>query len=261
MKNKLIISTLIAAATLFTSITTNAASLLDTIMERNELRVAIPIDYPPYGFVGRTMEPEGIDIEVAKLIAENMGVEIKLIPVTGPNRIPSLQTGKADLTISSLGKNAERAKVIDYSIAYAPFFDGVYGSSKEDVTNFDDLAGREVGVTRGSMEDDALTIKSPKAILKRFEDNNSTISGFLSGQISFMAIGTPVAGIIKERNPDIDLEMKVLLSNSPCYVGLPKGEKELVAKVNSILRAAKADGTIDALSKEWLGGPAGDLPE
>ena len=48
------------------------------------------------------------------------------MPVTSANRIPYLQTNKVDLVISSLGKNAERETVIDFSNAYAPFFNGVF---------------------------------------------------------------------------------------------------------------------------------------
>ncbi len=261
MKTRYVVSALVGAIATFSVLTASAASVLDTVMAQKNLKVAIPVDYPPYGYVGSSMEPEGLDIDVAKLIGEKMGVKVTLIPVTGPNRVPYLQTGKADMTISSLGKTAERARVIDYSIAYAPFFDGVFGSSKDKITRFDQLAGKKVGVTRGSMEDEELARQSPDAIAQRFEDNNSTVAAFLSGQTHFMAIGIPVAGAMHKKNPKLDLEMKVMLSNSPCYVGMPKGQPELVAKVNDILRQAKADGTIDKLSHKWLGAPAGDLPE
>lgn len=67
------------------------------------------------------MTPQGYDIDVAKLIADKLGVKVELVPVTSANRVPYLQTNKVDLVISSLGKNAEREKVIDFSTAYAPF--------------------------------------------------------------------------------------------------------------------------------------------
>lgn len=261
MKIRYVVSALFGVMATFSVLTANAASVLDTILAQKNLKVAIPVDYPPYGYVGSSMEPEGLDIDVAKLIAEKMGVKVTLIPVTGPNRIPYLQTGKADMTISSLGKTAERTKVIDYSIAYAPFFDGVFGSSKENISRFDQLAGKTVGVTRGSMEDEELARRSPKAIAQRFEDNNSTVSAFLSGQTQLMAIGIPVAGALHKKNPKVDLKMLVMIADSPCYVGMPKGQPELLAKVNDILRKAKADGTLDKLSRKWLGAPAGNLPE
>ncbi len=61
-------------------------------------------------------------------IAAKLGVKVELVPVTSANRIPYLQTKKADLVISTLGKNPEREKVIDFTAAYAPFFQAVFAA-------------------------------------------------------------------------------------------------------------------------------------
>ncbi|HEY0211852.1 transporter substrate-binding domain-containing protein [Acerihabitans sp.] len=261
MKRHAVITLLVGAMAACTMMTASAANVLDNIISQKTLRVAVPVDYPPYGYVGGDMVPQGLDIDVANLLGQKLGAKVVLVPVTGPNRVPYLQTGKADMTISSLGKTAERAKVIDYSIAYAPFFDAVFGGEKTPAASFGELTGKTVSVTRGSMQDEELTRLAPGAEIKRFEDNNSTISAFLSGQTQLVAIGTTVAGAMKQKHPQLDLHLKVILSNAPCYVGLPKDQPELVAKVNEILRAAKADGSLDKISQKWLGAPAGDLPE
>ena len=261
MKRSLVLPLLLGTLSAFTLMTAHAANLLDTIVSQKTLRVAVPVDYPPYGYVGGDMVPQGLDIDVANLIGQKLGAKVTLVPVTGPNRVPYLQTGKADMTISSLGKTAERAKVIDYSIAYAPFYDAVFGGAKTQASDFAGLAGKTVAVTRGSMQDEELTRLAPNAQMKRFEDNNSSISAYLSGQTQLVAIGTTVAAAMQQKHPGLDLQLKVILSNSPCYIGMPKGQPELVNKVNEILRAAKADGTLDKISRKWLGAPAGDLPE
>src|SRR4030095_1944154 len=95
----------------------------------------------------------GYDIDMANLIAKELGVKAEIIPVTSANRIPYLQTKKADLVISSLGKNAEREKVIDFSVAYAPFFSGVYGTKDLKIAKMEDLAGKTIGATRGAIEE------------------------------------------------------------------------------------------------------------
>jgi len=237
------------------------ADLLDDILARGTLRVAVPTDYPPFGFVGPDMKAQGMDIDMAKLLADKLGVTVELVPVTAPNRIPILQTGKSDLTISSLGKTAERAKVIDFSIAYVPFFDAIFGAKSTQATTYDDLSGKVIAVTRGSTQDRELQELAPQAIIKRFEDNNSTISAFLSGQTEMFASGTPVAAALVQRNPKLDLELKVVLANAPCYVGIRKDQPRLLARINDIIRQAKQDGTLDALSIRWMGAPTGELPE
>ena len=57
------------------------------------------------------------------------------------------------------------------------------------------------------------------------------------------------------------MELKVILANAPCYIGIQKGQPELLARVNQIIREAKSDGTIDDISQRWLGASAGELPE
>ena len=234
------------------------ADALADITARGVLRVAVPQDFPPFGSVGPDMTPLGYDIDMATLVATRLGVKVELVPVTSANRIPYLQTGKVDLVISSLGRNAEREKVIDFTSAYAPFFNGVFGPGTVAVAKPADLAGKVIGVTRGAVEDLELTkIAPPDATIKRYEDNNGTISAFLSGQVELVATGNVVAAAILERNPPKRPEIKFLIKNSPCSIGLGKNEPALLDKVNAIIATAKTDGSLAAIARKWLGQ---DLP-
>ncbi|WP_332304490.1 transporter substrate-binding domain-containing protein [Rhizobium sp. GR12] len=254
--------TLIAAAAMATAFGLSAPAKADALADitaRGTLRVAVPQDFPPFGSVAADMTPQGYDIDMAKLIADKLGVKVELVPVTSANRVPYLQTNKVDLVISSLGKNAEREKVIDFSDAYAPFFNGVFGPTDLAVSKAEDLTGKTVAVTRGSVEDLELTKVAPSdATIKRYEDNNGTISAFLSGQAEVVATGNVVAAAILARNPPKRPEMKFLIKNSPCYIGLNKSETALLEKVNATIASAKADGSLNAIAAKWLGQ---DLPK
>lgn len=240
----------------------HAQTALDDVMKAKTIKIAIPTDFPPYGFVGTDLQPQGLDVDTAKLIASKLGVKVELVPVTSANRIPYLQTRKADLVISTLGKNAERLAVIDFTAAYSPFFQAVFAPKSLTVTGFADLAGKTIGVTRGAIEDQELTKLAPAtADVKRFEDNNATVSAFVSGQTQLIATGASVAGNMMARNPQLGAGYKLLLKDSPNFIGVAKGEDALRLKVNEIIIAAKKSGEIDALAKKWLGRPAGTLPE
>ncbi len=255
MKLAKILLCFITGAMLIGSTTARADALAD-IQKKGVLRVAVPQDFPPFGSVSTDLHPQGLDIDVAKLIAKKMGVNIELVPVTSANRIPYLQTKKVDLVISSMGKNAEREKVIDFSAAYAPFFNGVFGPAELKVSGPTDLSGKTIGVTRGSIEDLELSKIAPTdATIKRYEDNNGTISAFLSNQVQLVATGNVVAAAIIAKNPPKKPETKFLIKDSPCVIGLNKDEKNLQDKVNAILAQVKSDGTLNALSLKWLGLP------
>ncbi|WP_280776690.1 transporter substrate-binding domain-containing protein [Rhizobium sp. SG_E_25_P2] len=245
---------MLATLTLTTAPQTAYADALADITTRGALRVAVPQDFPPFGSVGADMAPQGYDVDMAKLIADKLGVKVEIVPVTSANRIPYLQTNKVDLVISSLGKNAEREAVIDFSKAYAPFFNGVFAPADVAVAKAEDLSGKSIGVTRGAVEDLELTKIAPAdATIKRYEDNNGTISAFLSGQVDVVATGNVVAAAILARNPPKRPEMKFLIKNSPCYIGLNKNEPALLEKVNTIVATAKTDGSLEAIAQKWLG--------
>jgi polar amino acid transport system substrate-binding protein len=230
-----------------------AAEALDDIMKAKVIRIAVPQDFPPFGSVGTDMQPLGYDIDMAQLIGKELGVKVEIVPVTSANRIPYLQTKKVDLVISSLGKNPEREKVIDFSSAYAPFFQGVFGLKDIKVAKAEDLAGKTVGMTRGALEDLELTkVAPPTATLKRFEDNNANISAFLSGQVDLIATGNVVAATIAERSPGRAPVVKFVIKASPCFIGMNKNEPKLLAKVNEIIAKTKANGEINKISMKWL---------
>ncbi|KQY90672.1 MULTISPECIES: transporter substrate-binding domain-containing protein [Roseateles] len=252
---------LLTLATGLFALGAQAQTALDTITKSKTVKIAVPTDYPPYGFVGPDMKPQGLDVAMAELIAAKLGVKAELVPVTSANRIPYLQTKKADLVISTLGKNPDREKVINFSAAYAPFYQAVFAAKSLPIKSWADLAGKSVAVTRGAMEDQELAKVAPATLeYKRFEDNNATIAAFAAGQTQLLATSAAVAGNLMQRNPGLNTEYKLLLKDSPCYVGVAKGEDALLAKVNAIIAAAKASGELEALSKKWLGRGTGDLP-
>jgi polar amino acid transport system substrate-binding protein len=260
-RNKLCFVLAVAATCLFASAAVQAQAALDDILKSKVLKVAVQTDSAPYGFVGTDLKPIGLDIDMANYIGKKLGVAVELVTVVSASRIPALQTRKADLVIATLGKNPDREKVIDFTAAYSPFFQAVFGPRNVSVKSFADLSGKTVGATRGAMEDQELSKLAPSGTdIKRFEDNNATVAAFASGQVQFVALGASVAANMMTKNPQLSAEYKLLIKESPNFIGVAKGEDKLKAKVNEILAEAKKSGELDALSKKWLGRPSGDLP-
>lgn len=237
----------------------SGASLQD-IEEAGVVKVAVPADFPPFGFVSPTMEPIGYDIDMAKALAEGLNVEVEVIPVIGNYRIPFLQTGRVDLIVSSLGKNDERDLIIDFSEAYAPFFSGVYGGPDLELQSVDDLVGYSIGVAQGSLEDLEVSklTEGNNVDIKRYANNSLTASALISGQVDAIATGNIVAAKLIQDNPDKQIESKFILKNSPCYVGVREGDTELISAVNTIIADLKQSGRLDQMSQYWFGEP---LPE
>jgi polar amino acid transport system substrate-binding protein len=260
--SKRVFSFALAAAAVLAASGAHAQTALDDIMKAKEIKIAIPTDFPPYGMVGTDLKPQGLDVEMAGYIAQKLGVKIELVPVTSANRIAYLQTKKADLVISTLGKTPEREKVIDFTAAYTPFFQAVFGPKSMSIKSFADLNGKTISVTRAALEDQELSKVAPAGTdIKRFEDNNTTVSAYTAGQVQLIATGASVAGNMMAKNPQLNTEYKLLLKDSPNFIGVGKGEDKLRLKVNEIIAEGKKSGDLDKLAMKWLGRPAGDLPQ
>jgi polar amino acid transport system substrate-binding protein len=229
---------------------------LDKIMADKTLRVAVPDDFPPFGSVGPDMKLRGYDIDVAGEVAKEIGVKLQLVPVIGNYRIPFLQTDRVDVVVSSLGKNKDRAKIIDFSKPYAPFFSGVYGGSDIKVASMDDLKGRTIGVAQGSLEDLEIS-KQPAGNMqiRRFASNSLTASALVSGQVELIATGNVVANKLMRDNPDKKIEKKIIMKDSPCYIGIRKGDTKLVERVDGVIANLVQSGKLNELSLKWLGEP------
>jgi polar amino acid transport system substrate-binding protein len=239
----------------------HAQTALDDVLKARQIKIAVPTDFPPYGSVGTDLQPQGLDVDVANYIAARLGVKVELVPVTTANRIPYLQTRKADLVISTLGKNPEREKVIDFTVAYSPFYIAVFGPKAAGVKGAADLAGKSIAVTRGSVDDMELTkVAPPTTELRRFEDNNATVSAYTAGQVQLVATSAQVAGTVMAKHPQLGTEYKFTLKDSPNFIGVAKGEDKLRTRVNEILGEARKNGDLDRMAVKWLGRPTGDLP-
>ena len=129
------------------------ADLLDDIMKAKKIRISTDMAIPPAGMMDASMQPSGSDVETAKLLAKDWGLELEWVPTTGATRIPNVNTGKADIIISTLSVTPDRAKVIDFSKAYA-VLQSVVGARKDlAIKDWADLKGKSITVTRGTTQD------------------------------------------------------------------------------------------------------------
>jgi polar amino acid transport system substrate-binding protein len=235
------------------------ADALDDIKKSGKIRIAVDLGVPPYGMTDDKMQPAGSDIETAKLLAKDWGVEFVHVPTTGASRIPSLQTGKADLVISTLSITPERAKVIDFSKAYAALRTVIAAPKDVTLKSMADLDGKTVGTVRGTTHDTQLTREGPKGMkLVRFEDDATEGQAFLSGQVDIFSTAEMLVSQLDKKNPARQVEVKFVLDNFKLAVGVKKDETRLLEEVNKWIDAKLKDGTLNAIYKKQFGT---DLPD
>lgn len=231
-----------------------AADTLKDIQARKKLLVAIDLSVPPYGMTDAKMEPMGADVDVARALARDMGVPLEIVQVSGPNRIPFLMTGKADLVISSFAVTPERAKVVAFSSPYS-VNQLVIGAGKGTaIARLDDLKGKRVAVVRGNLQDLVLTKQAPKeATLVRYEDDATANTALIAGQVDAIATPSFTVQTLAQKNPAKNLEVKFMVSATPLAIGMRKNDAELLKWVNGWVEKNVANGELNKIYKQHMG--------
>jgi polar amino acid transport system substrate-binding protein len=229
------------------------ADALDDIKKAGKVRIAIDTAIPPFGMTDDKMQPAGSDVETAKLLARDLGVPLEIVTTTGPSRIPTLQTNKADLVISTLSITPERAKVIDFSVPYADHPSVVAGLPSIAIKSYADLAGKKVAVVRGTTQDTDLTREAKGAQLVRYEDDATMALAFASGQVDILATARSLLPAISKKNPARTAESKITMTTFYLAVGLRKNEPKLKAWVDEWVRTNLKNGKLAAIYKKYHG--------
>lgn len=237
------------------------ADKLEDILKAGTVRVGVLLDVPPWGFNDEAGQPTGLDVEVAKLMADELGVDLKLVQLTGTNRIPSLLADQVDVIISAIGATSERAQQVMFSQPYAAVQLGVYGPESIDATeNVADLKDRQIAVARGTTLDLWLTDNAEGAKIVRFEDVPSTIAAYMAGQAEMFAENSAIVVNAQKDHPSADMKLKFSIRQSPAHIGVPMGEHNLLQWVNTFVFANKLNGRLPDLQEKWFREKQGVLP-
>jgi polar amino acid transport system substrate-binding protein len=236
------------------------ADRLEDILKKGVVRIAVPLDVPPFGSQNQAREAEGFDVELAGMVAKALGVKLELQQVTGANRIPFLLTDKVDIVISVMGLTPERAKQIMFTSPYADTNLSVFGPKSANVKSVADIGSLKVAAAKGTTQEMALTAMAPKANIMRTEDDATAAAAYLSGQAELFATNNLIIPDLQKRNPSKEFEIKFVIRRSPAHMGVRMGELTLVRWLDSFIFFNTMNGELDRLHQKWLGMPMQPMP-
>jgi polar amino acid transport system substrate-binding protein len=236
------------------------ADRLEDILKKGVVRIAVPLDVPPFGSQNQAREAEGFDVELAGMVAKALGVKLELQQVTGANRIPFLLTDKVDIVISVMGLTPERAKQIMFTSPYADTNLSVFGPKSANVKSAAHIGSLKVAAAKGTTQEMALTAMAPKANIMRTEDDATAAAAYLSGQAELFATNNLIIPDLQKRNPSKEFEIKFVIRRSPAHMGVRMGELTLVRWLDSFIFFNTMNGELDRLHQKWLGMPMQPMP-
>lgn len=228
-------------------------STLREVIDRGVLRVGTQLTFPNWGFRDENREPAGYDIDVAKAMAEALGVEVELIETELANRIPYLQSGRVDVLITVFAMTPERALSVAYSRPYGSLL-SVWAARKDSgLDSLDDLVGKKVAVTRGVGSATLMIDSSPEGTeFLEFESPADTFLAAAQGQADAVAQGLDGVNAFIAENPDWEIKGEPLEPYFPIAVGVRHEDTDLLNWVNTWLTIMENNGELDRLYKQWF---------
>jgi polar amino acid transport system substrate-binding protein len=226
----------------------------EAIKKQGLLRVGVKCDYPPDGYLDAQGKPQGVEVSLAKQIAAyafGSPDKVELACVTAANRIPSLQGGKIDLILATLGVSAERAQVIDFSDNYAWGGSDVLVPKDSPIKSLTDFASKNVIVMKGAWQIGWFEKNVPSANLLKLDGISDGLQALLQKRADGFAHDLDVLRPIAKKNSDVKLVGEIYQLGYRA-AGIRKGEKDWVDYVNAAVAQAKKDGLIAKWVKEHV---------
>lgn len=142
---------------------------LDQIKSDGTLKIGVFSDKSPFGYVDENGEYQGYDIELAKRLGEDLGVDVEFVSTEAANRVEYLKTGKVDIILANFTVTDERAEQVDFADAYMNVALGVVSHKDNVVTDLSQIGDRPVIVISGTTAETYLTENNPELTLEKYD--------------------------------------------------------------------------------------------
>ncbi len=240
----------------FSSATTAAGSLLDSIQKSGEIRVGVSI-MPPWVMQSKKGELIGFEIDIAKQLAKDIGVKVVFKQYQWKQMIPALQKGEIDIIASGLSITPQRALKINYSMPYSSSGYSLVTnlSLTKDFRSIKDLNSEKVYITavKGTVSANLARKIFPKAKLDIRKTEKDASSAVINGVVHAFVAPSPIPEFISLKHSDaVDLPLKKPLLTTKEAFAVSKGDQEILHFLNAWIIAHEADEWIKSVHEYWF---------
>ena len=232
-----------------------AATKIEQIKAKGKLILGTSADYPPYEFhkaINGKDEIVGFDIEIAKAIAKDLGVELEIKDMKFDGLLAALVVDDIDIIIAGMVPKEERKKSVDFSIQYYQAEQNVLvrAEDAEEITSIEALKGLKVGAQKSSVQEDLANEKTEAAEVKSLSKITDLVLELQNGKIDAVVLVGPVANAYAKQNPKLAVSGISLGAEEGVAVAVNKGTPDLLEAINKSLDTMVKTGTIDKFIEE-----------
>ncbi|HDA1290200.1 TPA: ABC transporter permease subunit [Staphylococcus aureus] len=249
----LVLGLLISSAMVYINPTAHAEQdqTWEKIKERGELRVGLSADYAPMEFehtVNGKTEYAGVDIDLAKKIAKDNNLKLKIVNMSFDSLLGALKTGKIDIIISGMTSTPERKKQVDFSDSYM-MTKNIMLVKKDKVNEYKDIKdfnNKKVGAQKGTEQEKIAQTEIENASITSLSRLPDVILALKSGKVEGAVVEKPVAEAYLKQNPKLGISnMKFNEEEKDTVIAVPKDSPKLLSQINKTIKEVKDKGLID----------------
>ncbi|MCY7364469.1 MAG: glutamate ABC transporter substrate-binding protein [Frankiaceae bacterium] len=237
-----------------------ADSTMAQFADAGKIKVGTKFDQPLFGLKGLSGDPEGFDVEVAKLVAGKLGIEedgIEFIESISKNRQDFLKNGTVDFIVATYTINAERDTEVDFAGPVVVAGQGILvkEGNPEGIEAAEDLNGKTVCSQEGSTSAKNITSMFPEATLKLLGGYAECADAMRDGTDGIVAVSTDdliLAGIAANNEGDFEV-LDATFTEEPYGIGLPEGQEDFCEFVNEVIADAYENGELQKIFDETIG--------
>lgn len=232
----------------------SADATLDRIKGRGKLTVGVILSGAPFGFIDpKSQEQKGYNVDLAKALASDLGVELETVTVTPPNRVQFLQQGKVDILIANMQYTEERAQILDYVPTPYDRAGGAAVVRKDSgLKDWADLKGKPVCISQGSNYAQPLA-EEYGAIVKGLPSQPESLLALQGGNcVAAVHVGATVGLLLQDRADewkDYAIPFPTELIPSDSVIWLRKGEADTQSALDNAVKKLHASGKMLELAK------------
>lgn len=235
--------------------TDSSDSATDSAAGGKTLKVAMELAYPPFETKDDAGNPEGLAVDFIRDFGAAYGYDVQIENTAWDGLIPSLQSGKADLVISSMTITDERKQSVDFSDAYAMAQLAILANADSGVASIDDLnqPGKKVAVKTGSTGDVYATKNLTNADIVRLADESACVTEVVQGKADGFLYDQLTIYRNHQANPDTTEAVFIPFQDPEEWgIAVKKGDTELLDQLNAFIAQSKTDGEFDRLTEKYL---------
>ncbi|BCD44028.1 ABC transporter permease subunit [Staphylococcus aureus] len=249
----LVLGLLISSAMVYINPTAHAEQdqTWEKIKERGELRVGLSADYAPMEFeptVNGKTEYAGVDIDLAKKIAKDNNLKLKIVNMSFDSLLGALKTGKIDIIISGMTSTPERKKQVDFSDSYM-MTKNIMLVKKDKVNEYKDIKdfnNKKVGAQKGTEQEKIAQTEIENASITSLSRLPDVILALKSGKVEGAVVEKPVAEAYLKQNPKLGISnVKFNEEEKDTVIAVPKDSPKLLSQINKTIKEVKDKGLID----------------